>query len=120
MTPRAFHDLVSGRLLGPGPTLARAGLAAMSLGYGLAVGLRNRLFEAGWKRIHRADVPVISVGNLTLGGTGKTPCVEYVARFYRERQVRVAILSRGYGGNGGPNDEARVLADNLPGVPHLQ
>jgi tetraacyldisaccharide 4'-kinase len=65
-------------------------------------------------------VPVVSVGNLTLGGTGKTPCVEYVARFYRECGLRVTILSRGYGGNGGRNDEALVLEENLPDVPHLQ
>jgi tetraacyldisaccharide 4'-kinase len=122
MTPRTavFHDLVSGRMLGLGPMLARAGLGAVSLGYGTGVRLRNRLFDAGWKRRHRAGVPVVSVGNLTLGGTGKTPCVEYLGRFYLERQVRVALLSRGYGGGGGPNDEALLLSENLPGVPHLQ
>jgi tetraacyldisaccharide 4'-kinase len=63
---------------------------------------------------------VVSVGNLTAGGTGKTPCVEYVARFCRERERRVAVLSRGYGGAGGRNDEAMVLEENLPDVPHLQ
>jgi len=65
-------------------------------------------------------VPVISVGNLTLGGTGKTPCVEYIARYYRQQDLRVAILSRGYGSRAGPNDEALVLEENLPDVPHLQ
>jgi tetraacyldisaccharide 4'-kinase len=65
-------------------------------------------------------VPVVSVGNLTVGGTGKTPCVEYVAHFYRRRELRVAVLSRGYGGRGGYNDEALVLEENLPDVPHLQ
>jgi tetraacyldisaccharide 4'-kinase len=60
------------------------------------------------------------VGNLTLGGTGKTPMVEWVSRWYRARGVRVAILSRGYGQQGGRNDEARVLDENLPDVPHLQ
>ena len=65
-------------------------------------------------------MPVVSVGNLTLGGTGKTPCVEYVARFYRDLGVQVAILSRGYGAEGGRNDEAMVLEENLPDVPHLQ
>jgi tetraacyldisaccharide 4'-kinase len=115
-----FHDLVSGRRRGLGPTLARLGLSAASVPYGAAVRLRNRVFDAGWKRQHRAGVPVVSVGNLTLGGTGKTPCVEYLARFYRSRDVRVAILSRGYGGSGGPNDEALVLENNLPDVPHLQ
>jgi len=68
----------------------------------------------------RVSVPVISVGNLTTGGTGKTPMVEYVAGFYRQQERRVAILSRGYGGSGGLNDEALVLYENLPDVPHLQ
>ncbi len=63
---------------------------------------------------------MISIGNLTLGGTGKTPCVEYVARFYRQHDVQVAILSRGYGSDGGRNDEAMLLEENLPDVPHLQ
>jgi tetraacyldisaccharide 4'-kinase len=115
-----FHDLVSGRRRGLGPTFARFGLAAASVPYGTVVLVRNRLFDAGWKHQHRAAVPVVSVGNLTLGGTGKTPCVEYLARFYRDRGVQVAILSRGYGGSGGPNDEALVLEENLPDVPHLQ
>ena len=65
-------------------------------------------------------MPVVSVGNLTVGGTGKTPCVEYLARRFREWDVRVAILSRGYGVEHGPNDEALVLEENLPDVPHLQ
>jgi tetraacyldisaccharide 4'-kinase len=91
-----------------------------SVPYGLAVRLRNRLYEGGWLCVRRAKVPVVSVGNLTAGGTGKTPCVEYVAAYYRRRDRRVAVLSRGYGSAGGPNDEALVLAENLPDVPHLQ
>lgn len=82
--------------------------------------LRNVLYDRRWKRIHTAVVPVVSVGNLSLGGTGKTPCVEWVARFYRQREWQVAILSRGYGADNGRNDEAMVLEDNLPDVPHLQ
>jgi tetraacyldisaccharide 4'-kinase len=102
----------------------------MSRPYGLAVGLRNRAFEHGWRRTLVAPVPVVSVGNLTAGGTGKTPCVEMVARLYKGLGLRVAILSRGYGSqaNGSPskgvtagrNDEALVLEQNLPDVPHLQ
>jgi tetraacyldisaccharide 4'-kinase len=65
-------------------------------------------------------VPVVSVGNLTLGGTGKTPCVEYLAGFFQQHNRRTAILSRGYGSARGPNDEALVLQENLPQVPHLQ
>ena len=64
---------------------------------------------------------VISVGNLTLGGTGKTPMVEWLARWFRSHDVRVAIVSRGYGAvDGGQNDEARELEEKLPDVPHLQ
>lgn len=116
----SFHALVSGRSRGWRPALARVGLSAASGPYAAAVWLRNRLYDRGWKQTQRAAVPVISVGNLTLGGTGKTPCVEYLARFYRERDVRLAILSRGYKGERGRNDEAMVLEENLPDVPHLQ
>jgi tetraacyldisaccharide 4'-kinase len=70
--------------------------------------------------IHRAPLPVVSIGNITLGGTGKTPMVEWVARWFREKHFRVAILSRGYGQQEGLNDEGRVLEENLPDVPHLQ
>ena len=65
-------------------------------------------------------VPVVSVGNITLGGTGKTPMVEWIARWYRRRGVRVTLISRGYGHAGGINDEGLVLEENLPDVPHLQ
>jgi tetraacyldisaccharide 4'-kinase len=65
-------------------------------------------------------VPIVSIGNLTLGGTGKTPCVEYVAKFYRHLGVQVSILSRGYGSEAGRNDEAMVLEENLDDVPHFQ
>jgi tetraacyldisaccharide 4'-kinase len=115
-----FHDLVSGRRRGLAAAAARGGLYAASLAYAAGVGFRNRLFDAGWRRQQRVAVPVVSVGNLTLGGTGKTPCVEYLARFYSNRGLRVAILSRGFGSRGVPNDEALVLRENLPGVPHLQ
>jgi tetraacyldisaccharide 4'-kinase len=84
------------------------------------VRLRNGLYDRGLKQSQRVPVPVISIGNLTLGGTGKTPCVEYVARYYRRRNRRVATLSRGYGARRGRSDEALVLAENLPDVPHLQ
>jgi tetraacyldisaccharide 4'-kinase len=116
----AWHALIRGERRGPLAGLARLGLRLASWPYGLGAWTRNRLFDRGWKAVHQAAVPVVSVGNLTLGGTGKTPCVEYVARFYRELGVQVAILSRGYGGEAGRNDEAMVLEENLPDVPHLQ
>jgi tetraacyldisaccharide 4'-kinase len=115
----AYHALIRGDRRGPLAALARLGLRVASWPYGLGVWWRNRRFDRG-KSVHRAAVPVVSVGNLTLGGTGKTPCVEYVARFYRELGIQVAILSRGYGSDAGRNDEAMVLEENLPDVPHLQ
>jgi tetraacyldisaccharide 4'-kinase len=113
-------DLIAGRRRGPAAAVLRAGLGLLSLPYGLVVRGRNLLFDRGWKRVERAGVPVVSVGNLTVGGTGKTPTVEYLARFYRRQERQVAILSRGYGADQGRNDEAMVLEDNLPDVPHLQ
>jgi len=117
---RAWLALVRGERRGPIALLLRAVLRLASWPYGLGTRFRNGLFDRGWKSIHRATTPVVSVGNLTLGGTGKTPCVEYVASFYRDLGVQVAILSRGYGSEAGRNDEAMVLEENLPDVPHLQ
>src|SRR4051812_18219253 len=116
----AYLRLIRGRTRGPIAMTARGLLGLAAAGYRLGVAERNRAFDRGWKAIHRVPVPVVSVGNLTLGGTGKTPMVEWVARWYRARDVRVAILSRGYGQAEGINDEGRVLEENLPDVPHLQ
>jgi tetraacyldisaccharide 4'-kinase len=115
-----FLSLIRGEKRGIWAAVQRGGLRILSEPYGWAMRLRNRLYDAGWKHSRKAQAPVISVGNLTLGGTGKTPCVEYIARFYRELDLRVAILSRGYGNRDGRNDEALVLEQNLPDVPHLQ
>src|SRR5262249_14443317 len=115
-----YLALVSGQTRGVAADLARAGLALAAVPYGWATRLRNGMFDRGWRRVHRAKAPVISIGNLTLGGTGKTPCVEYVARLCRDHGLRVAILSRGYANAAGPNDEALVLKENLADVPHLQ
>jgi tetraacyldisaccharide 4'-kinase len=112
--------LIRGERRGPLPALARAGLRVASWPYGLFMRVRNTAFDRGWKTAHRAAVPVVCVGNLTTGGTGKTPCVEWVARFFRERERLVTILSRGYGAEHGRNDEAMVLEETLPDVPHLQ
>jgi tetraacyldisaccharide 4'-kinase len=100
--------------------MARLSLSIASAGYGAAVALRNGAYDRGWLEVQRAGVPVVSVGNLTVGGTGKTPMVEWVARWYRRKGRRVAILSRGYRQVHGLNDEGRVLEENLPDVPHLQ
>ena len=66
--------------------------------YGLGAGWRRRLYARGWLRTKKLPAPVVSVGNLTVGGTGKTPVVACLARLLQDRGQRVAILSRGYGG----------------------
>lgn len=70
-------------------------LLPFSFLYGIGVRLRNTLFNCGMLRAEQYPVPVICIGNLTAGGTGKTPHTEYIVRLLRER-YRVAILSRGY------------------------
>ncbi len=109
--------MVRGEARGVGPALLRGALCGASLGYGLAVRLRNLAYTRGWLRVTRAGAAVVSVGNLTVGGTGKTPCVEYVAGWYARHDARAAVLSRGYGSTGGLNDEGQVLYENLPELP---
>jgi tetraacyldisaccharide 4'-kinase len=116
----AWQAIVSGERQGLTAIALRGLLTLASAPYGVATRVRNALFDRGWKKSHRVGVPVVSIGNLTMGGTGKTPCVEYVAGVYRDRGLRPAILSRGYGAEHGPNDEAMLLEENLPDVPHLQ
>lgn len=118
---QGFRKLVSGQQTGILPLALRCALCAIEGPYTLAVFLRNRRYDRGAAMIQRVSVPVISVGNLTLGGTGKTPMVHFLANWFRQRDVRVAIISRGYRAKEGQeNDEARELAEKLPDVPHLQ
>src|SRR5574344_1714277 len=63
--------------------------------YGLGVRIRNNMFELGILKSHSFDIPVISIGNLTVGGTGKTPHVEYLIKLLKD-DFNVAVLSRGY------------------------
>ena len=70
-------------------------LLALSWLYGLGVGIRNLLFEMGVLKSRSFSTPVISVGNITVGGTGKTPHVEYLIRLLKDH-MNVAVLSRGY------------------------
>ena len=73
--------------------------------YDKVVTLRNLLFDRGVLRIRRLNCPVISVGNLTMGGTGKTPMVVWLANLFSKEGYRVGIVSRGYGGL----DSSRVI-----------
>jgi tetraacyldisaccharide 4'-kinase len=121
LRPSEFRNLVSGRQKGALATIARGVLSVGEVPYTFAVDLRNRRYDRGTSEGHKVGVPVISVGNLTLGGTGKTPMVKWIAQRLQNSGLRVAIVSRGYGAdNGKQNDEALELAEALPGVPHIQ
>jgi tetraacyldisaccharide 4'-kinase len=121
LTPDQFRALISGQSRDPWSRLMRGGLVLAEYPYAWAMRWRNARYDQGRARVYRVEVPVMSVGNLTLGGTGKTPMVAWLARWFRQHGVRVSIVSRGYGQRGqSANDEARQLAACLPDVPHLQ
>jgi len=104
---------------------------------GAATTLRNKGYDQGWLTSTKLDTPIVSVGNLTVGGTGKTPVVIALAEWWIRQGKFVAILSRGYGrtssgsvmvsdGHTSENqpwevvgDEPALMARNLPTVPVL-
>lgn len=78
--------------------LAAYALWPLSLIYQVAMACRRFLYQSGWFKVHRFDVPVIVVGNISVGGTGKTPAVISIANFLRREGWKPGIVSRGYGG----------------------
>ena len=105
--------------------------------YSLAMRLREAGYRRGIFRTYLFEVPVDSVGNLTMGGTGKTPMVQFLARTLQQHGYQPAIISRGYGGTANravnivsdgaallldakaAGDEPRLLAETLSGIPVL-
>ena len=105
--------------------------APLGVAYGAAGRARRALYRAGVLKVERVAAPVVSVGNITAGGTGKTPLVEWLARAAAREGRRVCILTRGYGredaskrvivsdgerilaGAREAGDEPRLLAENL-------
>jgi len=102
----------------------------LSQGYGLVTFLRNLAYDRGWLKSHVPDLPLVCIGNINAGGSGKTPHTELVAAYLYEVLGPVAILSRGYGRQSrgfhlasptdGPDilgDEAHMLHAKLPFIP---
>jgi tetraacyldisaccharide 4'-kinase len=116
-----FREILSGRRCGWRAAALRGVLSCIEPFYGCGIHYRNRRYDRGLAAIQRVSVPVVSVGNITTGGTGKTPLVAWIASWLSERRRRVVLVSRGYGAQPGePNDEALELAALLPDIPHLQ
>lgn len=121
MLPNAesFRELVDGRRRGLVPAALRTCLAVAAGPYAAAVGLRSWAFDCGLLAVDRAAIPVVSVGNLTVGGTGKTPLVAWLAERCATAGWRPAIISRGYGAAAGEvSDEAAELGLLLPDIAH--
>ncbi|MDA0840599.1 MAG: tetraacyldisaccharide 4'-kinase [Planctomycetota bacterium] len=125
---RAVLEIIRGQRTGFTPAVAKAMLWLASGAYRLGAGFRNTLFDLNLKQAGRVGAKVISVGNLTVGGTGKTPMVEWLGGWVLQRGYPVVVLSRGYGQKrtgaaGGPvpgamNDEGLLLQANLDNI-HL-
>ncbi len=97
-----FRKLISGQKAGLGAGLVRLLLGVAARGYAIVIRLRNFSYSKGWLKTHRADAPVISIGNITTGGTGKTPLVIWLCKKLTEnlklktKNYKCAILTRGY------------------------
>jgi tetraacyldisaccharide 4'-kinase len=119
-----LHNLITDRENGFGSCIIKAFLFCLSVIYGLTVRALVFFYRLNPRRI---NCRVISVGNITLGGTGKTSLVEFIARFLKERGHKVAILSRGYRRDSTDDgrrttdetmgDEPRMLQAKLQGIP---
>ena len=89
--------------------LARAGLSPLAALWRAGVGARNLAFDRGWLDVHDLPLPAVAIGNLTVGGSGKTPLVGWIAGYYVTQGHKPGILLRGYG-----RDEVLVHEHNVP------
>ncbi|HMO13943.1 MAG TPA: tetraacyldisaccharide 4'-kinase [Pirellulaceae bacterium] len=121
MKRHQLEQIISGKSRGIAPAALRMTLSTLTPIYRAAISVRNFMFDRGWRKIETGGLPVISVGNLTVGGTGKTPFVAWLARTIIALHKRPAIISRGYGrGQSLHNDEYLELQIRLPHTEHLQ
>ncbi|MBN1763938.1 MAG: tetraacyldisaccharide 4'-kinase [Sedimentisphaerales bacterium] len=112
------RSIISGKSRGTGAIALRILLAQASLIYSAVIRVRNRLYDEGSLKKKSLKAPVICVGNITAGGTGKTPMVMWLCRYLLGKGKKVVLLNRGYKSRKGPdNDETRMIREALPEVP---
>ncbi|MDH4202688.1 MAG: tetraacyldisaccharide 4'-kinase [Phycisphaerae bacterium] len=117
LNQETYRRIVSGQNQGFGARVLRLLLRGVALIYGLAVRLRNLGYRWGILRSHAAGVPVISIGNITAGGTGKTPLVIWLCNYLQNKGIRCSILTRGYKTQSGDiSDEPALLAKSCEGT----
>ncbi|HXJ79332.1 MAG TPA: tetraacyldisaccharide 4'-kinase [Candidatus Methylomirabilis sp.] len=135
ITPRRDPEILLRRYWDkPDARLTSAGLSLLSMGYRIALAARERAYRMRLLRTGRLPCPVVSVGNITVGGSGKTPMVEEVALCLMELGALPVVVSRGYGRDTrgvrivadregtrltprAAGDEPTLLAEHLPGIP---
>ncbi len=114
-----YRKLISGQKGGLSAAFFRFFLSGASVGYSSAVRLRNSLYTQCFFKTHRVDATVISIGNITVGGTGKTPLVIWLYKYLQKKQINCAILTRGYKTHTkgrSTNYERRAPAIDEPGI----
>jgi tetraacyldisaccharide 4'-kinase len=117
---RYYLSVITGQRRGPVAALVRAFLWLGTIVYAALHRGRQLLYRLGVLRSVKFPCPVVSVGNLTAGGTGKTPFVEFLARWFARKNFRTAILARGYGRIGdGADDEDLISEMELENVVRL-
>jgi len=118
---RYYLSVISGQRRGVTASLLSGGLWLFTIVYAALHRSRQILYKVGIFRAHRFACPVVSVGNITAGGTGKTPLVEFLARWFARKNYRIAILARGYGKSAtrGSDDEDLISEMELENVVRL-
>ena len=124
MKQQTYRKLISSQSGSLGASMLRFLLGIAAFGYSLVVRLRNLLYSNGMLKVHHVDAAVICVGNITTGGTGKTPLVVWLCNLITQnpklktQNCKCAILTRGYKAraqeNAGFKDEIAILADSCP------
>lgn len=118
MNEQFAREVMSGRKRGLAASLLRAGLWSAQWPYRVGVACKNAAFDFRFREQFEVGLPIICVGNLTTGGTGKTPIVAFLANWFRDAGAKVGLLSRGYKSlDSSANDEKLVLDQLCPGVP---